>query len=80
MYLDYGPIDIFNDDRTIDKKERETFRGWYFQPKIDGATISLYEGEIIVMYVQVENPIVVGEYESWSCSTKYEMKDTVYVG
>ena len=53
MYMDYGPIDIFNDDRTIDKDERETFRGWYFRPKIDGATISLFEGEIIVMYVQV---------------------------
>ena len=53
MQLDYGPISIYNDDRTISKKERKTFKGWYFTPKIEGATISLYEGELIVMYIQV---------------------------
>jgi hypothetical protein len=53
MSLDYGPISIYNDDRTIPKKERKTFKGWYFSPKIDGATISLYEGELVVMYVQI---------------------------
>ena len=53
MYLDYGPIAIYNDDRTLPVSERETFRGWYFQPRIDGATISLFENEEIVMYVQI---------------------------
>ena len=80
MYMDYGPISIKDDDRTLLQEERETFRGWYFRPKIDGATISLFKDEIIVMYVQIENPVTPGEYESWSCSTTYEMKDTVYVG
>ena len=80
MYLEYGPISVYNDDRTLDVDERETFQGWYFRPKIDGATISLFNDEIIVMYVQIENPIAPGEFESWSCSTSYEMKDTVYVG
>ena len=56
MYLDYGPISVFNDDRTIDPNQRETFNGWYFQPRIDGATISLFEGDYIVMYVQIQNP------------------------
>lgn len=32
------------------------------------------------MYVQIENPFTKGEFETWSCSTTYEMKDTVYVG
>lgn len=80
MYLDYGPIDIYNDDRTIAENERETFSGWYLRPRIDGGTISLYEGDVIVMYVQIVNPAAKKEYESWSCSTKYQMKDTVYVG
>ena len=57
MYLDYGPISVYNDDRTLEASERETFQGWYFRPKIDGATISLFKDEIIVMYVQIENPI-----------------------
>jgi len=80
MYLDYGPMSVFNDDRTLEVEERETYRGWYFRPKIDGATISLFKDEIVVMYVQIENPVVAGEYETWSCDTTYEMKDTVYVG
>ncbi len=53
MYLDYGPMAIYNDDRTIAASERETFDGWYFRPRIDGGTISLYEGDVIVMYVQI---------------------------
>ena len=80
MYLDYGPIAVYNDDRTLEPDERETFNGWYFHPKIDGATISLFKDEIIVMYVQIQNPKIEGEFETWSCSTTYEMKDTVYVG
>ena len=80
MYLDYGPIAIFNDDRTIRENERETYDGWYFTPKIDGATIALFEGEIVVMYVQIENPYEPNEYESWSCAAPYQAKDTLYVG
>lgn len=80
MYLDYGPMSVYNDDRTLEVEERETYRGWYFRPKIDGATISLFKDEIVVMYVQIENPVVPGEYETWSCDTTYEMKDTVFVG
>ena len=33
-----------------------------------------------MMYVQIHNPENKKEYESWSCSTTYEMKETVYVG
>ena len=51
MYLEYGQIEIFNDDRTVKASKREVYDGWWFQPKIDGATISLYEGDVIVMYV-----------------------------
>ena len=80
MYLDYGHMNIFNDDRSIPENERGTFTGWYFRPRIDGATISLYEGDVIVMYVQIENPKTPGEFESWSCSTTYQMRSTVYVG
>ena len=80
MYLDYGPIEIFNDDRTIREDERETFNGWYFTPKIDGATISLFENEIVVMYVQIENPYEPNEYESWSCASPFQAKNTLYVG
>ena len=71
MYLDYGPISIYNDDRTIQEDQRTTSQGWFFQPKIDGATISLYEGEHVVMYVQIENPLQPNNYESWSCNTVY---------
>ena len=53
MQLDYGPVDIYNDDRTIPEDERGTFTGWYFRPMIDGSTISLFKDEIIVMYVQI---------------------------
>ena len=80
MKLDYGPISIYNDDRTITEDLRETSTGWYFMPVIDGATISLYEGEIVVMYVQIQSPFDDNEYESWSCSTTYKQKDSVYVG
>ena len=42
MYLDYGPINILNDDRTLTETERETHKGWYFRPHIDGATLSMF--------------------------------------
>ena len=80
MYLDYGPVEIYNDDRTIDEADRGTYSGWYFSPKVDGSTISLFEGELIVMYVQIQNPTTPNEFESWSCSARYEMANTVYVG
>ena len=30
MKLDYGPISIYNDDRTIAESARFTYTGWYF--------------------------------------------------
>ena len=80
MYLEYGPISIYNDDRSLSEKERKTFAGWYFSPMIDGATISLFKGEYVVMYVQIQNPYDEGNYESWSCDTVYRQRDTEYVG
>ena len=80
MHLNYGPMSIYNDDRTIPEESRQTFTGWYFQPKIEGATISLFEGESIVMYVQIHDPENEGNYESWSCNTDYQMINTEYVG
>ena len=82
MVLNYGPISIYNDDRTLPEEERENFLGWYFQPKIEGATISLFEGEVVVMYVQIQNPdpLYPNEFESWSCSADYQMTNTEYVG
>ena len=32
------------------------------------------------MYVQIQNVFEPNNFESWSCSTVYEQKDTVYVG
>ena len=81
MFLDYGPIDVFNEDITASKKEREDpYTGWYFRPRVSGATISLLEGEVVVMYVQIEDPAERNIYESFSCSAKYEGKNTSYVG
>ena len=80
MRLDYGPISVYNDDRTIPAENRATYTGWYFRPSIEGATISLYEGDVIVMYVQIQNPFAAEEFESWSCSTTFQQKKAVYVG
>ena len=30
MYLEYGQIIIYNDDRTIKEKDRESHDGWFF--------------------------------------------------
>mmetsp|Transcript_34811 Transcript_34811/g.45816 ORF Transcript_34811/g.45816 Transcript_34811/m.45816 type:complete len:100 (-) Transcript_34811:527-826(-) len=80
MSLEYGPILVYDDDRTIDEDDRKTHDGWYFRPKIDAHTISLFEGDVIVMYVQLRNPKNKKEFESWSCSMTYEMKNGSYVG
>ena len=80
MHLDYGPIAIYNDDRTLPESERETFRGWYFQPWIDGSTIALFEDEQVVMYVQIDNPLQPTEHESWTCSATFHQDDTTYIG
>lgn len=81
MQFEFGPVKVLNDDRGIElEEERQTFDGWFFKPSIDGATISLYEGDIVVMYVQIADPSDPTQFESWSCSADYQMKDTVYVG
>ena len=80
MYLDYGPMSVLNDDRTLSETARETYRAWYFRPHIDGSTISMYDGEVIVMYISVQNPTDENDYETWSCDSEYHMKNTVYVG
>ena len=80
MYLEYGPISIYNDDRFIPEDQRETTQGWFFQPKIDGSTIALQEGEIVIMYVQIEDPTGPNKYEQWSCRADYQQRNTVYVG
>ena len=79
MYLEYGPISIYNDDRFIQESERTTGQGWLFSLKIDGATIALREGEIVILYAQIENPLEPGKYEQFSCRADYEQRDTVYV-
>ena len=82
MSLEYGRIDIYDDDRSLKESKRKTYPGWYFRPKIDTHTISLFKGDLVVMYIQVQNPDNEAEFESWSCSTSYNMEPgtTVYVG
>ena len=53
MQLEYGRIDVHDDDRTIPESKRQTYPGWYFRPKIDAHTISLFKGDVIIMYVQI---------------------------
>ena len=53
MKLDYGPISIYNDDRTIAESARFTYTGWYFKPILEGYTTSLQKDDQIVMYVQI---------------------------
>lgn len=42
----------------------------------------MFEGEVVVMYVQIQNPDpeFANEYESWACSADYQMINTEYVG